>query len=232
MARAGPSSSACKAQLRAAVARASSAAGLRSARSAFGGSQLARRQQPMLRAARSTPPVVAAESTVIKSESDEEWKVIAKAEIPALVPRGDFLDQLLKWCIIEFEENGRRRYGMKMVCDICDDYLNDAGEPTAFCIKMKGIEEGEYLEIFVCMDSEVVVVEKNLEGFGTERAADAEENPFAQVFEITGKNLIIRRKVGPLPEPLRETAAAVLQAVSKAVNTYYAFGSVYADDAT
>jgi hypothetical protein len=43
---------------------------------------------------------------------------------PALVPRGDFLDQLLKWSIIEFEENGRRGYGMKMVVDICEDYLN------------------------------------------------------------------------------------------------------------
>jgi hypothetical protein len=43
---------------------------------------------------------------------------------PALVPRGDFLDQLLKWSIIEFEENGRRGYGMKMVVDICEEYLN------------------------------------------------------------------------------------------------------------
>ena len=49
---------------------------------------------------------------------------------PALVPRGDFLDQLLKWSIIEFEENGRRGYGMKMVVDICEEYLNVRAPPT------------------------------------------------------------------------------------------------------
>lgn len=45
------------------------------------------------------------------------------------MPRGDFLDQLLKWSIIEFEENGRRGYGMKMVCDICEEYLNVRPRP-------------------------------------------------------------------------------------------------------
>ena len=43
--------------------------------------------------------------------------------ISALVPRGDFLDQLLKWSIMEFEENGRKRYGTKMIVDICDEYV-------------------------------------------------------------------------------------------------------------
>ena len=41
-----------------------------------------------------------------------------------------------------------------------------------------------------------------------------------------------RRKEGPLEDDLRPMVAKVLSAVSKSVNTYYAFGSVYVDDST
>eukprot|EP00240_Pyramimonas_obovata_P012969 CAMPEP_0118933576 /NCGR_PEP_ID=MMETSP1169-20130426/12067_1 /TAXON_ID=36882 /ORGANISM="Pyramimonas obovata, Strain CCMP722" /LENGTH=240 /DNA_ID=CAMNT_0006876359 /DNA_START=68 /DNA_END=790 /DNA_ORIENTATION=+ len=166
------------------------------------------------------------------SSDEEGFKVIGKAEIPALVPRGDFLDQLLKWSIMEFEENGRKRYGTKMIVDICDEYVLEDGTPTAFAIKMKRPEGGDDLHIEVCMDDQKVEVEKTLEGFGKEKDAEAEENPFARAYEVIGKNLIIRRKEGPLEEDLRPMVAKVLSALSKSVNTYYAFGSVYVDDAT
>merc|ERR1719409_302090 len=166
------------------------------------------------------------------SADEEGFKVIGKAEIPALVPRGDFLDQLLKWSIMEFEENGRKRYGTKMIVDICDEYVLEDGTPTAFAIKMKRPEGGDDLHVEVCMDDQKVEVEKTLEGFGKEKDTEAEENPFARAYEVIGKNLIIRRKEGPLEEELRPMVAKVLSALSKSVNTYYAFGSVYVDDST
>jgi len=167
------------------------------------------------------------------SSEEAGFKVIGKAEIPALVPRGDFLDQLLKWSIMEFETNGRKRYGTKMVVDICNEYCAEDGTPTAFAIKMRRPEGGD-LHIEVCMDDQEVEVEKTLEGFGKESNVDpeAEENPFARSYKVTGRNLIIRRLEGPLEDDMRPIVAKTLSALSKAVNTYYAFGSVYVDDST
>mmetsp|Transcript_5532 Transcript_5532/g.7478 ORF Transcript_5532/g.7478 Transcript_5532/m.7478 type:complete len:243 (+) Transcript_5532:68-796(+) len=168
------------------------------------------------------------------TESDADWKIIAKAEIPALVPREDLLDQLLKWSIIEFEENGRRNFGNKMVVDICDEYTREDGTPTAFAVKLKDID-GVGANIEVLMDNEVVEVEKNGEGFAQEKeATDPNEppNPFAMSYDIIGKNLIIRRKAGELPESLVPLIREVVGGLSRAINTYYAFGSVYADDST
>jgi hypothetical protein len=41
-----------------------------------------------------------------------------------------------------------------------------------------------------------------------------------------------RRLEGPLEDDMRPIVAKTLSALSKAVNTYYAFGSVYVDDST
>lgn len=51
--------------------------------------------------------------------------------------------------------------------------------------------------MFVCMDEEVVKVEKSMGGLGVEVTENQEDNPFAQNFDIVGKNLIIRLAVIP-----------------------------------
>ncbi|KAK3238344.1 hypothetical protein CYMTET_51637 [Cymbomonas tetramitiformis] len=160
------------------------------------------------------------------SAIDESYKVIARAEIPALVGREDFLDQIFKWAINEFEINGREKYGMKMNVDIME---NEAGDPTGFTIKLNN---GDEVTAECCLDDEVIKVERAPGGFGVEVGPDGPSSEWAKVEEIVGKNFLIRRKVGPLADSLRPTLAATLSSVSRAVNKYYAFGSVYSDDST
>ena len=51
----------------------------------------------------------------------------------------------------------------------------------------------DYLELIVCMDTEIVTVEKNFEGFGVEKDTSVpEDNPFANNFEVVGRHLIIK----------------------------------------
>ena len=55
----------------------------------------------------------------------------------------------------------------------------------------------DYLELIVCMDTEVVNMEKNYEGFGVEKKKSAddvpkEDNPFSNEVEIVGRHLLIK----------------------------------------
>jgi hypothetical protein len=69
----------------------------------------------------------------------------------------------------------------------------------------------DYLELIVCMDNEIVTVEKNFEGFGVEKDTSVpDDNPFANNFEVVGRHLIIKcvlvsqlsTRVTPPPSPV------------------------------
>jgi len=44
-------------------------------------------------------------------------KLISKVEIPAFIPRQDLMDQLLRWAVIEVQENGMGNVGCP--CKVC-----------------------------------------------------------------------------------------------------------------
>lgn len=50
-------------------------------------------------------------SLVARSAQAEAGKLISKVEIPAFIPRVDLIDQLVRWAVIEIQENGMANVG-------------------------------------------------------------------------------------------------------------------------
>ena len=48
---------------------------------------------------------------VVQAAQAAPGKLISKVEIPAFIPRRDLIDQLLRWAIIEVQENGMGNVG-------------------------------------------------------------------------------------------------------------------------
>lgn len=46
------------------------------------------------------------------AQAEGVGKLISKVEIPAFIPRSDLMDQLLRWAIIEIQEDGMANVGM------------------------------------------------------------------------------------------------------------------------
>ena len=51
-------------------------------------------------------PRAAAPAAITAAATAEVGKLISRVEIPAFIPRSDLMDQLLRWAIIEIQENG------------------------------------------------------------------------------------------------------------------------------
>lgn len=50
-------------------------------------------------------------SIVCKAAAAQAGKLISKVEIPAFIPRTDLMDQLLRWAVIEIQEDGVANVG-------------------------------------------------------------------------------------------------------------------------
>lgn len=50
-------------------------------------------------------------SHIARSAQAEVGKLISKVEIPPFIPRVDLIDQLLRWAVIEVQENGMANVG-------------------------------------------------------------------------------------------------------------------------
>ncbi|KAG2430311.1 hypothetical protein HYH02_013788 [Chlamydomonas schloesseri] len=149
-------------------------------------------------------------------------KLISSTEVPAFIPRDDMMDQLFRWTMMEAGEAGQRNFGMPMTI-----------EPVYHEERLWGFNVGIFKEgikqtdLGVMFDKSVVTkhewVGRGEDGFPVmEGKAD----------DVKGKNFEIwKMDSEPVSEDLRATIRAYCTALVAALNRYYAFGSVFVDDA-
>ncbi|GBF87582.1 hypothetical protein Rsub_00293 [Raphidocelis subcapitata] len=147
--------------------------------------------------------------------------LISKTEVPAFIQRDDMMDQLYRWALIEAAEAGLRNFGMPM--KVQATYYQE----TMWGFDVEIIKEGvKMADLGINFDSNIVLkhewVGRDAEGFPQmEGNAD----------EISGKYIEIW-KVNPekVDEDTRSTIRAFCTGLVTALNKYYAFGSVFAED--
>ncbi|KAF8065656.1 KIN4A [Scenedesmus sp. PABB004] len=147
---------------------------------------------------------------------------ISKTEVPAFIPRDDMMDQLLSWAMIEAEEGGQRNFGMPM--KVHKRYKD--GSTWGFDLEI--IKEGNtQAEMSVGFDDDVAVRSEWV-GQDSETGMPTLEG---KQEEVTGKHFEIWKTCDrPVDEDLRATIRAFCTGLVAALNKYYAFGSVFAEE--
>ncbi|KAK9918137.1 hypothetical protein WJX75_001530 [Coccomyxa subellipsoidea] len=152
-------------------------------------------------------------------------KLVTKTEIPAFIPRQDLMDQLIRWATSEADEP--RGLGMWGLPVKVDPYYKD--EDTLWGITFTIMRDGEVAtQLGVWYDDEEVTkhewVGRGTDGFPTLEGKQR---------GVTGKHLEIRHlDENEVDDQLRETIRNICQQLVSAINKYYAFGSVFVDEAT
>eukprot|EP00465_Bigelowiella_longifila_P011554 CAMPEP_0185272760 /NCGR_PEP_ID=MMETSP1359-20130426/48061_1 /TAXON_ID=552665 /ORGANISM="Bigelowiella longifila, Strain CCMP242" /LENGTH=244 /DNA_ID=CAMNT_0027865173 /DNA_START=59 /DNA_END=793 /DNA_ORIENTATION=- len=168
--------------------------------------------------------------TAAKEEAN--YRTLMKVELPEFIPRPDLMTQFLRWAYIEVSENSKANFGIDNI-DIEPIYLaphwvERYGEDPNMKVVNGFKAHFAEAELEVVMDEEIILGYDYL---------GMDENGFPEKrgdsFEILGKFLEVRR-VGS--NPVSEKTAKAIRNFGKHLNTafdkYYAFGSIYSDDAT
>ncbi|QDZ21882.1 hypothetical protein HOP50_06g44240 [Chloropicon primus] len=145
--------------------------------------------------------------------------VLTKAEIPAFIPRDDFMQQLYQWAEISIGQRGRTTFGYAMVVEklFVDEELR------GFTCKV-----GEETTIEVGMDDEITEKYEFIA-----RGPDGFPVPKGKVEEIKGKYLEVRKADdNKVSENAKQAIRELISQVMKAFDSYYAFGSVFSHDST
>ncbi|EFJ50459.1 hypothetical protein VOLCADRAFT_120629 [Volvox carteri f. nagariensis] len=188
-------------------------------------------------------------------QSVANGKLISSTEVPAFIPRDDMMDQLFRWSMMEAGESGQRNFGMPMT--IAPVYY----EERLWGFNVSIFKEGVKLtDLGVMFDKNAVTkhewVGRGEDGFPVMEGKSDEVK--GKNFEIcplfhshvittapfhsdedciaTGRMYVCmyrNRKLDsdPVTEDLRATIRAYCTALVAALNRYYAFGSVFVDDA-
>lgn len=153
----------------------------------------------------------------------EVGKIISKVEIPAFIPRGDLMDQLTRWAIIEVQENGVANVGMP--CKVTP-FRRD-GELWGFTVSF--LKDGvSATDVRVAFDEE-----RTLKYEWVGRGADGFPALEGNSEEVVGKHFEIRKVDDqPVSETVRSGIRDFCQMLVSAINKYYAFGSAFVDDST
>jgi hypothetical protein len=145
--------------------------------------------------------------------------LLTKAEIPAFIPRDDFLQQLYQWAEISIGQRGRAAYGYAMT--------------------VSRLEIDEELKGFQVQIGKETTIEVGMDDLITEkyeflsRGPDGFPVPKGKVEEIPGKYLEVRKvDQNPTSDAAKQAIKDVISAVMKAFDSYYAFGSVFSHDST
>ncbi|WZN60704.1 hypothetical protein HKI87_03g22380 [Chloropicon roscoffensis] len=145
--------------------------------------------------------------------------VLTKAEIPAFIPRDDFIQQLYQWAEISIGQRGRTAFGYAMVIE----KLFEDDELRGFTCKV-----GDETTIEVGMDSEITEKYEFIA-----RGPDGFPVPKGKVEEIKGKYLEVRKvDNNQVSENGKQAIRELIGQVMKAFDSYYAFGSVFSHDST
>lgn len=151
------------------------------------------------------------------------FKLISRTEVPPFIPRDDMIDQLLRWATYEAGDGGVRNFGMPMKVDPTYDE-----EGTLWGYTVAIYKEGVKLtDIAISFDG---LISQKHEWVG--RDADGFPILEGKVDEVKGKFFEIwKLDSNPVDEDLRGTIRAFCTGLVAALNRYYAFGSVFVDDA-
>eukprot|EP00775_Hariotina_reticulata_P007254 gene7254-7467_t len=143
-------------------------------------------------------------------------------EVPAFIPRDDMMDQMVRWALIEAEEGGQRNFGMPM--KVHQRFLND----LIWGIELEIIKEGEkQAELSLGFDNEVTY---KSEWIGQDSSSGMPTKEGKQE-EVVGKHFEIWKTCDrKVDEDLRATIRAFCTGLVAALNKYYAFGSVFAEE--
>jgi len=145
--------------------------------------------------------------------------VLTKAEIPAFIPRDDFIQQLYQWAEISVGQRGRAAFGYAMV--------------------VEKLYVGEELKGFTCQVGNETTIEVGMDNEVTEkyefisRGPDGFPVPKGKCEEIKGKYLEVRKAdSNEVSENAKHAIRELISQVMKAFDSYYAFGSVFSHDST
>ena len=157
------------------------------------------------------------------SATEPGYRVITQAEIPGVVPRADLMDQVSKWATLTYEDAKSEGVAITITPQV-----DAEGHMLSFLISLP-TEGGGSVVVQACFDDEEFIVQRGIDGFGKEVAEVDETKPS---WTVKGRTFMLRRKEGDLPDEVRPLLLKVLQGLCQSVTNYYAFGSVYATDAT
>ena len=150
-------------------------------------------------------------------------KLISSTEIPAFLPRSDFIDQLVRWAVVA-QEDGRAVYGAPLRVT---PTLNEEGANWGFTVDV--LRDGSpAATLAIGFDDSATVkhewVGRGVDGFPVMTGT---ETP------VTGKFFqIVKVGDAPVDEDTRTVIRNFCTLLVGAVNKYYAFGSCFSDDAT
>eukprot|EP00668_Euglena_longa_P032133 GGOE01041424.1.p1 GENE.GGOE01041424.1~~GGOE01041424.1.p1 ORF type:complete len:320 (-),score=84.87 GGOE01041424.1:270-1229(-) len=161
------------------------------------------------------------------SAHESGFHMMTKAEIPGVLPRDHLMEQLQKWCVMHFQEGGHSQLGVTIKVIPQPD---SEGAVFSFLLEVPMPDGLPPLEVQVCLDDETFIVQRQQDGFAKE-VAQVEDTGKAS-FEVRGRNLLLRRREGPLPDAMRPLLLSVIKLLLHGINNYYAFGSVFSTDAT
>ena len=150
-------------------------------------------------------------------------KLISQVEIPAFIPRDDMSDQLLRWALIDVQDQGVANCGCP--CKVTPHYVDE--QLMGFTVMfMNGGEEP--VEVRVAFDAELTTKH---EWVG--RGADGMPTLEGKQESVDGKNLAVT-KLGEVPvsDITKSSIRAFCEQLMSSINKYYAFGSCFVDDAT
>ena len=167
---------------------------------------------------RSALPRPATRSVVARAD-----KLISKVEIPAFIPRDDISDQLLRWALIDVQDQGVANCGCP--CKVSPHQVD--GQLMGFTVEFMTSGEAP-TEVRVAFDAESTTKH---EWVG--RGSDGMPTLEGKQESVDGKHLAVT-KLGEVPvsDTTKASIRAFCEQLMSSINKYYAFGSCFVDDAT
>jgi len=158
--------------------------------------------------------------------STANGKLISKTEVAAFIQRDDLMDQIYRWAFIEAGESGVRNFGLPM--NVEPVYYEINNQPLLWGFKVGIFKEGTKLcDLGIMFDTETVSKHEWV-GRGDNGFPVLE----GRVDNIMGKHFEIwKLDMNPVDETLRSAIRSFCTGLVSALNRYYAFGSVFVDDA-
>lgn len=173
------------------------------------------------------------------------YRILGKTEIPTPIARDDLINSIQLWAMNELREILEEKHdGCKILVDYEEDQVT---EPDSYSLTLRYVAPtGEFIVLEFCLDNEEFATTRTIEGFQVEdkpeserpRFVDQQGNLDPRTISMVGtdgtqkgRSFVVRRKESELPEPLRPIILDTMKEISNALSRYYAFGSLFLDDA-
>lgn len=161
-----------------------------------------------------------------------EGKRISTVEVPAFIMRDDMMDQLYRWALVNAGESAVRNFGLPM--NVAPRYRAAGGTGdtdmtgSLWGFEVEVLRDGQRVaDVGVNFDEECAIRSEWL-------GQDSEGFPVAEgrQEQVSGKNLEVwyLDSAKLTDEDLRAAIRAFCAGLVSAVNRFYSFGSVFAED--